>query len=92
MVNFSNLDDVAKKLKELREAISVCNKVEDQVSWAVDFTSFNTISEALDPLYEAVGESKSALQQEVDYIEDQLHEYKYKLGMFNNENKIHLNE
>lgn len=92
MVNFSNLDDVAKKLKELREAISVCNKVEDQVSWAVDFTSFNTITEALDPLYEAVGESKSALQQEVDYIEDQLHEYKYKLGMFNNENKIHLNE
>jgi hypothetical protein len=92
MVNFSNLDDVAKKLKELREAISVCNKVEDQVSWAVDFTSFNTISEALDPLYEAVGESKSALQQEVDYIEDQLHEYKYKLGLFNNENKIHLNE
>lgn len=92
MVNFSNLDDVAKKLKELREAISVCNRVEDQVSWAVDFTSFNTISEALDPLYEAVGESKSALQQEVDYIEDQLHEYKYKLGLFNNENKIHLNE
>lgn len=92
MVNFSNLDDVAKKLKELREAISVCNKVEDQVSWAVDFTSFNTISEALDPLHEAVGESKSALQQEVDYIEDQLHEYKYKLGMFNVENKIHLNE
>lgn len=92
MVNFSNLDDVAKKLKELREAISVCNKVEDQVSWAVDFTSFRTISDALDPLYEAVSESKDVLQKEVDYIEDQLHDYKYKLGLFNNENKIHLNE
>lgn len=92
MVKFSNLDDVAKKLKELREAISVCNKVEDQVSWAVDFTSFTTISDALDPLYEAVGESKSSLQKEVDYIEDQLHDYKFKLGLFNSENKIHLNE
>lgn len=92
MVNFSNLDDVAKKLKELREAISVCNKVEDQVSWAVDFTSFKTISEALDPLYEAVGGSKDALQQEVDHIEEQLHNYKFKLGLFNHENKIHLNE
>lgn len=92
MVNFSNLDDVAKKLKELKEAISVCNKVEDQVSWAVDFTNFKTISNALEPLYEAVGESREALQQEVEYIEDQLHDYKFKLGIFKNENKIHLND
>ncbi len=46
MVRVSNINDVAKKLKELKEAISVCSKVEDQVSWAVDFTSYKSITNA----------------------------------------------
>lgn len=92
MVKFANLDEVAKKLKELKEAISVCNKVEDQVSWAVDFTNFRTIANALDPLCEAINDSKDTLQKEVNYIENQLHDYKFKLGLFENENKIHLND
>lgn len=90
MVKLSNINEVAGKLKELKEAISVCQKVEDQVTWATDFTSYQTISQALEPLLEAVEEAKGSLENEVDNIEYHLEDYKHKLQLFEEENKIIL--
>jgi len=90
MVKVSNINDVAKKLKELKEAISVCSKVEDQVSWAVDFTSYRSITNALEPLLEFVDEAKEQLEKEVDEIEGMLQDYKYKLGLFKEENLFEI--
>ena len=90
MVKVSNINDVAKKLKELKEAISVCAKVEDQVSWAVDFTSYRSITTALEPLQDCVDEVKEHLEKEVDDIQGMLQEYKYKLGLFKEENLFEI--
>ena len=90
MVKISNINDVAKKLKELKEAISVCSKVEDQLSWAVDFTSYISITTALEPVLEYVDEAKEQLESEVDDIEGMLQEYKYKLGLFKEENLFEI--
>lgn len=91
MVKVSNINDVAKKLKELKEAISMCAKVEDQIMWAIDFTSFIKISNSLEPAYDSVVEAKETLEKEVDFIEEQLNNYKYKLALFEEENTIELN-
>lgn len=90
MTKMSNINEVADKLKELKEAIAVCQKIEDQVSWACDFTSYKTISNALDPIYEAVDAAKDSINIEIDYIEDKLDDYKLKLDLFEHENKIEV--
>lgn len=90
MVKISNINEVASKLKELKEAVSVCSKIEDKVTWAVDFTSYRSISEALEPLLEQIDDTKETLEQEISEIENHLQEYKYKLGLFKEENLFEL--
>ena len=92
MIKLSNINEVADKLKELKEAVSVCQKIEDQVSWACDFTTYRIISDALEPIYEAVDSAKDSINQEINYIEDRLEDYKYKLDIFEHENKIEVND
>jgi len=92
MIKLSNINEVADKLKELKEAVAVCQKIEDQVSWACDFTTYRTISDALEPIYEAVDSAKDSINQEINYIEDRLEDYKCKLDIFEHENKIEVND
>lgn len=84
----SNLKEANKKLKELKEALSVVQKIEDQISWACDFTSYTIISNALEPVYEVVDSAKENIENEIFYLEDQLEEYNFKLAEFEEENKI----
>jgi uncharacterized protein YaaN involved in tellurite resistance len=90
MIKFSNIEEVASKLKELKEAKSVCQKIEDQVSWACDFTRYQTVSNALDPIYEAVDSARDSIDDEINFIEDQLENYKFKLDLFEHDNKIEI--
>lgn len=79
-----------KKIKELKEALEVCKKVEDQVSWACDFTNFKLISRALEPICEAVDNARDDLEREIDYVENAIEDYYYKKDLFENENAIEL--
>jgi len=77
-------------LKELKEALEVCKKVEDQVTWACDFTSFPKISNALEPVCEAVNEAWEQIEHEIDYVDNQIEDYYLKLYEFDAENAIEL--
>lgn len=85
-----HLDTAQKKLKELYEAVEVCKKIEEQVSWACDFTSYISISQALEPIYEAVDSGREELEKEIDYIEYQIEEYLLNKYEFDIENAIEL--
>ena len=84
----SNKEEAEKKLKELNEALSVVNKVEEQVSWACDFTNYSSISCALEPIYEAVDLARDNLEYQISYLTDQIDEYDFKLAVFEKDNKI----
>ena len=90
MIKLSNINEVGYKLKELKEAVAVCQKIEDQVSWACDFASYKTITNALEPIYEAVDVARDCINHEINYIEDKLDDYKLKLDLFEHENKIEV--
>jgi len=84
----SNIQEVNKKLKELKEALSVVNKIEEQISWACDFTNYRSISNALDPIYESTDSAKEDIEKEIYYLEEQLDEYEFKLAEFEEANNI----
>jgi hypothetical protein len=85
-----HLAKAKKYSKELKEALEVCKKIEDQVSWAYDFTSFVSINRALEPLYEAVDETREQLEHEYNFIDNQIEDYYLKLYQFDSENAIEL--
>lgn len=84
----SNLEPAHKKLKELKEALDVIQSIEDKVTWAQDFTSYPVITYALDPINEGVDSARDAIEREIDYLEEQISDYDFKLAMFEEENKI----
>jgi hypothetical protein len=83
-----NLDKANQKLKELKEALQVVQKLEDQVSWACDCTNFACISEALEPMYDVIDTARTQLEHELDYLDNEISDYQFKLAEFELENKI----
>jgi hypothetical protein len=81
-------EKVNLKLKELKEALQVIQSVEDKVTWACDFTTFPVISRALEPIAEIADEVREIIQDEINYIEDRIEDYEYKLAVFEQENRI----
>lgn len=77
-----------KKLKELNEALNVIEDIEDKVIWAQDFTSYPDITRALEPIHEGITSARSDIEHEIDFLEDQIHEYNDKLADFEFENAI----
>jgi hypothetical protein len=81
-------DKVLKKLKELKEALDVVNSIENKATWACDFTSFPVISQMLEPIAEIADEVRDKIESEIDYIQEQLEDYEFKLAVFEQENRI----
>lgn len=77
-----------KKLKELKEAYSLVEDLEDRVIWACDFTSFPAIAYLLNPIADTAGEIREKLESEISHLEDQLNEYQLKLEEFEFDNAI----
>lgn len=82
------MSKVEHKIKQLNEAISVCEKIENQVSWATDFADFRSISYALDPILEIVDECRTNLEEQLDQLEEEISSYEYKKFVFEKENEI----
>lgn len=81
-------EKVQLKLKELKEALSVVENVEDKVIWACDFASFPIISHLLNPIADAASEVRDNLEDEISYLQDQIDDYEFKLAVFEKENTI----
>lgn len=85
-----HLIDANNFCKELNEAIDVCKKIEDQISWACDFTSFTNINNILEPIYDAVDTAQEQLVCQLERINEQIEDHYLKLYQFDNENAIEL--
>jgi hypothetical protein len=86
------LDAARDKLIELNQALNVMEEVEERISWACDFASYTCINYALDPVYDAANEAKDKIEEEIEYIENQIEEFEFKQLQFEKENAIDINE
>ena len=85
-----HLVNTKKLRKQLNEALGVCSKIEESVSWACDFTDFKTINNILEPIYDAVETAKGQLDFEIDKVESKIDNYYTELIQFDNEHAIEL--
>lgn len=83
-----NQNTIKKKFSELKQALKVIEKIEESISWACDFTSFSSIANALNPVYDAADKARDVLEEELEYLENQVDEYNFKLAEFEEENEI----
>jgi hypothetical protein len=79
-----------KKLVELKQALNVAQEIEDRATWASDFASFRDITQSMDLMADAASMAKEQLEREIDYIEEELNEFDFKLAEFEHENTIRV--
>jgi predicted transglutaminase-like cysteine proteinase len=76
------------KIKQLNEALELCDKIAMQAQWAQDFASFTLIQECMERILEVVGEVEQDLNRELDYVNYQVDDYELKLQQFEVENSF----
>jgi hypothetical protein len=85
-----SLDKAQKKLTELKQALSVAREVEERAIWASDFASYTDITRSMDLIADAASMSIEQLEREIDYLQEQIEEYDFKLAEFEHENSINV--
>jgi len=78
------------KLTELKQALSVAREVEERAIWASDFASYTDITRSMDLMADAAGMAIEQLEHEIDYLQEQIEEYDFKLAEFEQENTIKI--
>lgn len=72
-----SLEDKAKhKLKQLNEACSMLEDLEWKLSWALDFSQYESINEILSPLQYQVADALEEMEDKRDYLEEEIESYK----------------
>jgi hypothetical protein len=85
-----SLDKAQKKLTELKQALSVARDAEDRATWASDFASYTDITRSMELISDAASMAIEQLEHEIDYIQEQIEEYDFKLAEFEHENSINV--
>jgi hypothetical protein len=63
------------KLKQLNEASELLEEFSDRCAWADDFALYESIREALDPVYTAVEHAKDEIDEMIEEIENQIEDH-----------------
>ena len=84
----NSLERAEGKLKQLKEALQVCETIAWKAQWAQDFANFTCIQEGMEQILEVVGEVEEGFRRELDYVDNQISDYEYKLADFEIENAI----
>ena len=74
----TGLEKIEHKLKQLSEASELLEDISDRCAWADDFAHYQSIREALDPVYTAAEHAKDEIDEMINDIESQLEEMKEK--------------
>lgn len=72
------IEKVKHKLKQLNEASELLEDISDRCAWADDFAHYQSIRDALDPVYTAAEHAKDEIDEMIDDIESQLEEMEEK--------------
>ena len=76
------------KLIQLRQAVSVLDKILDKCSWAYDMTDYPDISEQMDSVLDATDRAKDGIESIINDLENQLEEFQEKHEDFLAENEV----
>lgn len=77
----SALEKLQHKLKQLNEASNLLEEFSDRLCWADDFANYDSIRDALDPVFTATEHAKDEIEEEILELESQVEELKErKLG------------
>jgi hypothetical protein len=80
------------KLLQLSEAQNLLDDLSWRVSWALDFSEFASISEALNPVLQAIDTALDNIDEEKDALESAIEYYQEKKGValreFEEENSL----
>jgi chromosome segregation ATPase len=74
-------EKIQHKLKQLQEASDLLEEISDRISWADDFANYDSIREALDPVFTAAEHAKDEIDEEIVEIENQIEEHEDKKHM-----------
>ena len=74
----SALEKIQHKLKQLNEASELLEEFSDRLCWADDFANYESIRDALDPVFTATEHAKDEIEEEINEIEGQIEEMKEK--------------
>lgn len=83
------MNEAAKnKLIQLKQALNVLDKVNDQCSWASDMTDHRDISEQMDSVLDAADSAKEQIESLISDLEYQMEEFDEKHEEFLIENEV----
>lgn len=74
----SALEKLQHKLKQLNEASNLLEEFSDRLAWADDFANYDSIRDALDPVYSAAEHAKDEIDEEILELESQVEELQEK--------------
>lgn len=75
----SVMEKIQHKLKQLNEASELLEDISDRCAWADDFAHYQTIRDALDPVYTAAEHAKDEVDEMIQEIESQVESYNEKM-------------
>lgn len=64
------------KLKQLNEACGMLEDLEWKLSWALDFSKYESINEILNPLLSQVADALEEMEENRDHLEEEIESYK----------------
>lgn len=70
----SALEKIQHKLKQLNEALELVEEISDRCAWADDFANYDSIRDALDPIYTASEHAREEIEEEINEIESHIEE------------------
>ncbi len=71
----SLLEAAEAKLKQLGEALSMLDRIGNDCDWAIDFSDYECISEALSQASEAIWSAHEDLEEEMERLNEKVCEY-----------------
>lgn len=72
----SQLQKAEHKLKQLKEAENLLEDLSWRISWALDFSEYNSINEELEPALQTIDEAYSNIEEQRERMEEQIEKYK----------------
>jgi len=71
------LEEAEHKLKQLKEVENLMDDLSWKISWALDFSKYRSIDDALEPSLTAVDNSLTEIQEQIECLEESIEAYKF---------------
>ena len=77
----TNEEKAKDKIKQLKEAVNLLDDIGFRISWALDFSEFQSINDILYPLSYQISEAQDEMEELLETMEEKFEEYEYEKAM-----------